>query len=126
MVEKNPYLKRFSFLRPGSGETSVMTVCADATVDGTAVDSTGACRPESHRSRGPIDLQTEMILPALEVPESRLFCHPTRLVDFWVPKAEQVIMPSYSLPEQRLQLRVRTGDTSALGTHHWSKNVLRR
>jgi hypothetical protein len=49
--------------------------------------------------------------PAIEVPEARLYGHPTRLVESWAPAPERIVLPAYEVPGAACRVRVQAGST---------------
>ncbi len=53
-----------------------------------------------------------MRVPAIRVPSSVMFAHPSRMVDAWVPAVEHILLPAFTIPECTIGLNLtRHGET---------------
>lgn len=64
-------------------------------------------------SSGPQAADASLVrVPAIRVPSSVMFAHPSRLVDAWVPAVEQILLPEFTIPECTIRLNLtRRGET---------------
>ncbi|HJK96952.1 MAG TPA: glycosyltransferase family 61 protein [Polyangiaceae bacterium LLY-WYZ-14_1] len=47
-----------------------------------------------------VERRLSTLIPASRAPESRMFTHPSRVVDYYVPRVEEVILPAVARPER--------------------------
>ena len=64
--------------------------------------------------------------PGIATPASRLFSHPSRVADVWVPAIEAVLIPETTVPEHLFTVQVYDGSTADLEIKHWTRNPVRR
>lgn len=56
-----------------------------------------------------IERRLSTAIPASRAPESRMFTHPSRVVDYYVPRVEEVILPAVSRPAREKTWTLRRG-----------------
>lgn len=57
-------------------------------------------------------------IPAIPIPETRVYAHRTRIADFDSPDVERIVRPVSEIPRHRVEIRLTTGDSRTNVENH--------